>query len=199
MGWTGHMMGSDFRASKKSLDEFFAQEFSSDKWSILASNYEPGGNYKGVYYAAIENLVGSKYSPLGEVWAYVALIDISGQELLWKDLDESCGPYEYGASATVLNKLTPTNNPIALEWRAKCRRRIDAKRFAGTLKHGDVVTLNETLEFESGDALDTFTIYKQPGSKTKLVDYTKGMYYRIPNWQEMIKTINGKPVTELFA
>lgn len=40
--------------------------------------------------------------------------------LAYKLISEAEGPYYYGAPAEVLEKLSPTDEPWALKWRAKC-------------------------------------------------------------------------------
>ncbi len=44
-------------------------------------------------------------------------------EFGYKDMDETMHPYFYGAPLSLLNKLTPTDNARANDWRNECRKR----------------------------------------------------------------------------
>lgn len=45
-----------------------------------------------------------------------------------KFIDEDMGPYHYDCPESILKELSPTANSYALEWRAKCREKRQAKR-----------------------------------------------------------------------
>lgn len=62
-----------------------------------------------VVYAAVR-------MPDGQVCGVVGVIDGLGYKLM----GEEEGPYYYDAPAEVLEALTPTAEPWALKWRAKC-------------------------------------------------------------------------------
>lgn len=53
----------------------------------------------------------------------------------YKDIDETMGPVESGAPASLLDLLSPTTVPYALDWRERCRR--NAARSAATLSTTD--------------------------------------------------------------
>lgn len=42
----------------------------------------------------------------------------------FKEMDESMGPYYFNCPASILDKLTPTDNDQSLKWRAKCRENV---------------------------------------------------------------------------
>lgn len=77
------------------------------------------------YYAAVK-------SPHdGSVSAVVILthIDRGGWcNFGMKFIDEDMGPLHYDCPESILRELSPTANSYALEWRAKCRERRQAKR-----------------------------------------------------------------------
>ena len=61
----------------------------------------------------------------GQVTAIVVLYarDRARDEIGFKVIGEDEGPYHYGAPARVLNALSPTTDPRALEWREACKAR----------------------------------------------------------------------------
>lgn len=63
-----------------------------------------------VVYAAVRLRGGNKVSGV------VGVIEGFGYKLM----AEEEGPYYYGAPAEVLEKLSPTDDPWCLKWRAKC-------------------------------------------------------------------------------
>lgn len=79
---------------------------------ILAHNITRGAGY-----LAIRDIA------RGEVSALVILIDRYQGDLGFKVMGEDMGPFYYGAGPKVLKALTPTSDPRALEWRARCHER----------------------------------------------------------------------------
>lgn len=55
------------------------------------------------------------------VSALVVLRDFEGNEVSYKVLDETEGPFEAHASQAFLDVLSPTDNQYATEWRSRCR------------------------------------------------------------------------------
>jgi len=71
------------------------------------------------YYAAV------KVKETGKVFAAVFLTKVNSRETCnfgYKDMEESMGPNEAKCPLSILNLLTKTDNEIALEWRARCRK-----------------------------------------------------------------------------
>jgi hypothetical protein len=79
---------------------------------ILAHNITGGAGY-----LAIRDIA------RGEVSALIVLIDRYQGDLGFKIMGEDMGPFYYGAGPRVLKALTPTIDPRALEWRARCHDR----------------------------------------------------------------------------
>ena len=48
----------------------------------------------------------------------------------YKDMDESCGPYQYDCPVSILNLLSPTEYEYAIEWRKACRENAAKKAAA---------------------------------------------------------------------
>ena len=121
------------------------------------------------------------------VFAGVALVSLSRarNEFGYKDMDETMGPYYFNAPARILDRLTPTENPSALEWRAECRAAAEQRREIARkprLMPGQRVRFDEPLKFSDGALLREFDIRQNHGSGRGLVfvDPLTGRRYGIP-------------------
>lgn len=104
-----------------------------------------------VYYAAAE-----RYDASGalEVSAMVCLTRWNpkakdGYIFAYKDMDESCGPYEYKCPASILDLLTAPPNEHAREWRERCRARL-ALTGRRKPRDGDRLVFPEPIRFTDG-------------------------------------------------
>ena len=87
----------------------------------------------------------------GVIHGYVILVEPCGNGDAWvKYMDEGMGPYRYDAPAKVLDALSPTTDPTALEWRAACRARIAKKQTVPKFKVGQRVQLKVDVEMQGG-------------------------------------------------
>lgn len=77
-----------------------------------------------------------------DVFAVVVLVNQRGG-FAYKDMDESMGPTEARAPASLIAKLTPTVYPHAMEWRERCLKNA-AKR---KIKVGDKIVLSSPAHF----------------------------------------------------
>jgi len=112
MGWVfydSHYYKSNGKVDrKKEIDSKFNENDTVVKSAMVGSTY----------YAAIKN------TNTNEVFAYIALTsqdDRHGFNFGYKDMDETCGPYESKCPNSILKLLSPTTNEWALQWREKCR------------------------------------------------------------------------------
>lgn len=96
------------------------------------------------FYAAVEQV--NKETGERQVWAAVIKVTQTRGEFgfCYKDMDETMGPYYYDCPAKILDLLTPTESEYANEWRARCRRNLEAAaerkklvRPGTVLKYGD--------------------------------------------------------------
>lgn len=166
MGWT-----IDSR-KPKNVKEYFSQQWDSEKMVILDAAIV---NVRE-YYAAVKSLV------TGEVFGLVVLIEMKDGEFGWKDMDETMGPYYHNCPARILDKLTPTDNAYAQLWRSNCRKVLEMKTRAKTLKTGDVIKFKMPLKFNNGNTWDTFTVQKA-GNKVTFREVKTGSLVRITNWK----------------
>lgn len=77
------------------------------------------------YYGAIEHI-----KPNGDrrVWCAIFLTSVDGWDFGYKDMDETCGPYQYDCPKSILDLLTPTDNEFALKWRKACYDNLEKKK-----------------------------------------------------------------------
>ena len=94
--------------------------------------------------------------PNGEVAGVVAIGSIKNGRAWVKIVDESMGPFEDKAPASILDRLTPTDNDYANEWRAKCRANIAKKKAAPKINTGSVFTVETPVEFVNGVSVSRF-------------------------------------------
>ena len=140
-----------------------------------------------VYYAAVEEV-----SPTGrEVYGLVCLVrynrrDKEGYIFGYKDMDEAMGPNASDCPEAILDLLTPTNQPNAIAWRARCRANAAARRRVcakPTPLPGQMIVFDTPLRFADGRSHERLQAVANPrGGRTVLFrDPDRGGLYRIPN------------------
>lgn len=101
------------------------------------------------FYAAVEKV--NKETGKRIVWAAVILVSFKRDpnchdfNFSWKDMDESCGPYERNCPERILKLLTPTDNEYALGWRAACWANIEKRKARKNLPPGTVLKYGRSL------------------------------------------------------
>lgn len=116
------------------------------------------------YYAAVE------FVPAGgqrEVTALVCLVryhprDRRGYVFGYKGMDESVGPFEADCPAHILDLLTPTDRPHAVDWRARCRANLARRTARPRLRAGQTVVFDAPLTFSDGARRDRFEVVIDP-------------------------------------
>ena len=81
------------------------------------------------YYAAVKSF--NKTNNFECVAAIVCLTSTNNKDyynFAYKDMDETCGPYQCDCPKGILDLLSPTENEYALEWRKQCYENIAKKR-----------------------------------------------------------------------
>ena len=130
---------------------------------VLKSVYS--GN---VYYAAAE-----RYDANGVrlyVTAIVCLVRwnpnaADGQIFGYKDMDEDMGPCEATCPRSVLELLTSTSHPWALDWRRRCYRWLRLKE--RKIEDGDLIRFPSAMRFSDGSEHAESRVRKE-GRKTVL-------------------------------
>lgn len=139
------------------------------------------------FYGAVEYIDDEGFRPKGAVSAIVCLVKFCRGEYNfgYKDMDETMGPYVYRCPKRILDKLTPTDDKNANEWRAACRERIAKPK----PKKGDTVRFAKAITFNNGAEADTFK-YIEGARFTRLTPLGEGGLYRISGWKDRDYTVN---------
>ena len=85
--------------------------------------------------------------------------DKEGLHFGYKDMEESMGTCEAECPERILNKLTPTNNEHALEWRERCRARLQLR--SRKIEDGMRIRLASPLTFTDGHVGSEFIVVKK--------------------------------------
>jgi hypothetical protein len=100
----------------------------------------------------------------------------------FKDMSESAGPYEDSCPAAILDLLSPTDDPDALDWRQRCRARL-AKRARPMPVAGDTILFATPQHFADGHSGTRF-IVERYGRRTCLRGPKTGKLYQGGNLAE---------------
>lgn len=144
MGWTS------FADNGLSTGEICTREYECDNPGVVKFSVVDQSTRGSVWYA-IGRIDRPNEPPVfyGLVW----LTSRRGGQFGYKDMDETCGPYYWDCPARLLDqldKLAPNPGQSAIDWRAKCRAKLAAKRKPKPkLAPGQIVTFpHVTGQFE---------------------------------------------------
>jgi hypothetical protein len=140
MGWLYMKSLRGHAGPREYLDDQFTFERDDETSKVLRSELVG----EKAYYAAVEY----KCVKTGthEVFALICLVaydprDREGYIFGYKDMTEGMGPYESNCPVAILDLLTPTDRPDALQWRARCRANAaGGAKAAGTVRRAAAST-----------------------------------------------------------
>ena len=139
MGWTSYY-ARNYKNGKvdviAEVEEELNCENEKGKWTVLKS-----AKYGSTVYSAVEYL--NKETNEKKVFATVFLTSTRNGEFAYKDMDETCGPYQYDCPESILKLLTPTESKWANEWRAKCREYRKKAKELKALPMGSKIIIKE--------------------------------------------------------
>lgn len=179
MGWTSYH-AAYYKSNgevdrKKECDAYFMEGLNRGHFKVLKSSMV--GN---TYYAAIKEIVEYEgedenknpiYTPIenGEVWAAIFLTSTNNKDYYnfsYKDMDETCGPYQCDCPESILKLLSETKSEYALAWRQRCRDKRKQKNALMRLPIGTVIE------------------FVRPGTESKVVAYKHAPEYQFkqPFW-----------------
>lgn len=128
MGWTTCFTAKHFKLSnntylvdrKKECDDLLTWEVKSAKGDTISRRVIKSVMVGSVYYAAVKK---------NETKVFAAVIKTCGKGrdgTIWgyKAMDETMGPCEDKCPASILALLTYTNDPMAIEWRTRCKENL---------------------------------------------------------------------------
>lgn len=165
MGWTEYH-ASCYRNKKidrkAECDALFNDDMVLDhkvigKFEVLKSSM-----VGSTYYAAVKK---TKFATETEpekscVFAAVCLTSTNMKDyynFAYKDMDETCGPYNYDCPKGILDLLTPTDNEFAKNWREKCYEKLKSKQDKNSLSK---LPVGSVIKFQDGRK--EIILYKHP-------------------------------------
>lgn len=121
MGWTGIPLSNiGGKSTAGNLKKYFEQEIALDE-RFKMIHFSKKGN---ILYMGIER----KDEDETAVYAEVIITHVEDGWFEYKELTEFSGPCYHDAPISLLKKLTPTTNEIALEWRESCVQKNEEKK-----------------------------------------------------------------------
>ena len=127
MGWTEYHATyyKNGKVDRKAeLDVMYNWEDENRKVEVLKSSM-----VGSTYYAAIKSL--NKTNGYERICAAICLTSTNMKDyynFAYKDMDETCGPYQYDCPKGILDLLSPTDNEYANAWRKACYDNIEKKK-----------------------------------------------------------------------
>lgn len=158
MGWTSYHAThyKNGRIDRKAEIDAMWNDDTSGKFIVLKSSMKGS-----TYYGAI------KQKNTEKVFAVVFLTSTNMKDYFnfsYKDMDETCGPYQYDCPKGILDLLTPTDSEYANAWRKRCYENIKAKKNPNALA-------NLPVESEIKVIMPCETTYYNKGDEVILTKY----------------------------
>ena len=165
MGWTS-MNATYYKKGKvdrkAEMDALYNWEDENRKVEVLKSSM-----VGGTYYAAVKSF--NKTNGYECITAAICLTSTNAKDYFnfaYKDMDETCGPYNYDCPKGILDLLTPTENEYAKEWRRLCYENLAKKKNSNGLNKLPVGTvISVVMPFD--------TNYFKVGQEVRLQKRTK--------------------------
>lgn len=148
MGWTSYCAQTKYKNGKiiidrkEECDNRFNQNIVTHDSNKIIGKYEvlKSAMVGSTYYAAIKQ---TKFATEAEeensiVFAVVCLTSTNLKEYYnfsYKEMDETCGPYQFDCPKSILDLLSPTDNEYALEWRNRCYEVLKEKKNPNSLSN----------------------------------------------------------------
>jgi len=143
MGWTYSHKNKGI-----SVKDFFSEEFNFKRNEKTLKVIDCFATISEAYLAMETSTENSR-----EVFAVVCRIHYNSKEYFnfgYKDMDETMGPYYYNCPERILNLLTPTTSQYAIEWRKKCREKIERKKARPHFRINDILEFKKSVLFNNG-------------------------------------------------
>lgn len=164
MGWTSYH-AKFYKNGKIDRKKEVESNLNLDIYEVLKSSM-----VGSTYYAAVKN------KQNGKVFAVITMTIVNMKDYYnfsYKIMDETYGVGLYDCPKSILDLLTPTDNEYAIQWRNKCRVRIEnRKKRLGKLPVGTRVKVMmpyKTTYFNEGDEV--------------IIVKKKYSWEKIPHWE----------------
>ena len=148
MGWTSYHVEPTYNTKTKKYtidrkaecDKLFNQDMVTYNDNTVIGKYEVLKSYivGSTYYAAVKRTkFATETDPEdSRIFAAVVLTSVDNKDyhnFAYKDMDETCGPYQYGCPKSILDLLSPTDNEYAIAWRNRCYEVLKERKNPDTL------------------------------------------------------------------
>lgn len=115
------------------------------------------------YYAAVKK---TKFATETEpeksiVFAAICLTSTNMKDYYnfsYKDMDETCGPYQYDCPKGILDLLTPTDSEFANNWRERCYENLEKKKDKNSLSK---LPIGSVIKYTDHNG-EEIMLYKHP-------------------------------------
>ena len=198
MGWLSMPLSSmgGFTTPKAYLDDQFTYTRTLDGGATRGMRVIASAVTNRVWYAATEIIENDKVQ---YVIALVCLVRWTpkakdGYVFAYKDMEESMGPCEASCPERILKLLSPTTNEHALDWRQRCRERLQRRK--RPITDGMRVRFPAPITFSDGHVGTEFILVRRGSRITFRCDKGFG-HYRIGNFRDLPWTV--VPVTKVHA
>jgi len=167
MGWT-------FFDKPHNVKEYFTRQLSWENENAKQRPLDVAIVKFRTLYAAVENI--DKATGKRTVFAVIIMLQFSRGEMGYKDMDETCGPFQCECPERILKLLTETDNEYAKQWRAACWAKIEKSQKL-VLKEGAIVKFKSPIRFMDGLEYSEMKVVKN-GRKVRFtsVDNPFGYY-----------------------
>lgn len=108
-----------------------------------------------------------------QVFGMVYLTRTTLTEYQYKDIHEIMGPIYYDAPKSLIDMLSPSTNPYAIRWRAKCS--------TPKLTNGTRIKTKRPLPF-GRNTYDTFTKVQYPGKRNVWITTPDRKFVQLPTY-----------------
>lgn len=208
MGWTSYHANYYKKGTvdrKRECDAYFMEGLNEGHYSVLKS-----AMVGSTYYAAVKEMV--KYvgrdennEPIyepheGKIFGVVFLTSTDMKDYFnfsYKDMDETCGPYESDCPKGILDLLSPTENEFALQWRTRCYENLAKKKNKDSLNKlpvGSVIKVTmpfDTRFFYEGDEIKLEKRENWGSNRTYWgttgIKFTAGLMKQLDGYYEIVK------------
>lgn len=125
MGWTSkdfHGESKHTKWTQEDIQDFVDSECRFQKWQILEAHLHTASNKHdhNELWLLVEN-VETRHRTL-----FLTLIDIVKKEILWKDMDLTCGPAYHNVPMSMVKQIRPEPTGYGMDWLKK-RRKMNPK------------------------------------------------------------------------
>lgn len=137
-----------------------------------------------VWYGAVQQI---ENGVAGDVFAVICLVNWNpkardGYHFAYKQMDECVGPCEAECPERILDLLTETDKPHAIDWRARCRAAIASRR--RDVPDGALVRFERALTCGDGQEAIDFRVRKD-GAKLRFFRADGAGPYRVRNFYKL--------------